>query len=55
MRALTPGTGQEAIERGERPIVAAMDFGPDVDFGFEFEGRLEEVLEVEEFFGVEII
>ena len=54
-RPQTPVASQETIEGGFRRIIAAVDFRSDMDFCFEFEGGLKEVLEVEKFFGIEII
>jgi hypothetical protein len=55
VRPLTPVTPLEAVEGRFGRVIAAVDCGADMDFGEELEGRLKEVLIVEEFFGIEIV
>ena len=45
--------GEQAIQWGLGLVISAVDFGADVNFGFELGGRLKEVLEPEKFFGIE--
>ena len=54
-RAQAPMTGLEAVEGSFRKVITAVDFGSDVGFGFKFQGRLKQVLEVEEFLGIELV